>query len=244
MSQGEQKGRRSASPVAKGMVKAAAATVAVGRYARSGDPTGTKASAVEAVTFAAPATFLPLTDLEVAGVGAGGDLILNMPVPAGDLVGLRLRDVTKDPGMVNATAQLDRLRLAEEAGALDIAIDTAGTIKPRNSLEKMMAHQLAALHVLSMRQAAMAGRWLDQAVPDEYSDPHRKAAANVEASRASAAASKLMQTFQQGVATLQRARSDGQQKVTVVHQHVQVAGGNVAVAGAIQGGGGDDRGRK
>ena len=226
--------KRTTSAAAKEAIRAAAATVAVGRYARSGDPTGTRASAVEAVTFAAPAT-LPLTDLEVAGVGAGGDLILNMPLPPGER--FYLRDVTKDPSMVNATAQLDRLRLAEEAGALDIAIDTADTIQPRNSLEKMLAHQLAALHVLAMRQAANAGLWLDRAAPDNISDPHRHALANVEAARASGAASKLMQTFQQGVATLQRTRSDGQQKVTVVHQHVQVAGGHVAVAGSVTGGG-------
>jgi hypothetical protein len=47
---------------------------------------------------------------------------------------------------MNAEASRQRLQLASKAGALVAAVDAAETIKPRNSLERMAAHQLAALH--------------------------------------------------------------------------------------------------
>jgi hypothetical protein len=50
------------------------------------------------------------------------------------------------------------------------------------------------------------------------------------------AAARLMTAFQDGAATLAKLRHGGRQQVTVVRQHVQVAGGQVAVAGAVQGG--------
>jgi hypothetical protein len=51
-----------------------------------------------------------------------------------------------------------------------------------------------------------------------------------------------MEAFQNGVAALAKLRGGEQQQVTVVHQHVQVAGGNVAVAGQITREGGADGG--
>ena len=77
-----------------------------------------------------------------------------MPMPPGDYDGGRLRDTVKDPTLITATALLDRLRLSDGAGCLDIAIDTAETIKPQNSIEKLLAHQMAAAHVHAMRQLA------------------------------------------------------------------------------------------
>lgn len=234
--------RRTSSHVAKSQLNSAAAVAMAKSSARSADPTGHRFFNAEAEKADALAT-MPLSALEVEGVGAGGDMVLHMPMPAGDVEGLRLRDVTKDPSMVTATAQLDRLRLADDAGALDVAIDAADTIQARNSLEKMLAHQMGALHVLTMRQAALAGQWQEKAQMDGYTSPsHAKQVANVEAARAAASAAKMAQTFQQGLATLHRIRGGGEQRVTVVHQHVQVAGGQVAVAGAITRDGGEDGG--
>lgn len=185
----------------------------------------------------------PLT-LEVDGIGAGGEMNLRGIIAMGDRESALLVDTVQHPSMVTAAAQLDRLRLADEAKALDIALDAADTIAPQNSMEKMLAHQLSAAHVLAMRMAGKAGDWLYEANinPRNNADAARSQAAMVEATRAANASAKLMQAFQQGMLTLQRIRSGGQQRVTVVHQHVQVAGGQVAVAGAVTQGGGDGGG--
>jgi len=143
----------------------------------------------------------------------------------GDTENIRLRNTVREPTLITAAAQLDRLRLADAAGALDIALDAADTIQPQNSMEKMLAHQLSAAHVLAMRMAGNANHWLCRAA--EYGNCMRSEVANVEAARAANTAAKMMQAFQQGIVTLHRIRSGGQQKVTVVHQHVQVAGGQV-----------------
>ena len=48
-------------------------------------------------------------------------------------------------------ASRDRLELANQAGCLEEALDAAETIDAQNSLEKMLAHQLAASHRSSMK---------------------------------------------------------------------------------------------
>jgi hypothetical protein len=60
--------------------------------------------------------------------------------------------------------------------------------------------------------------------------------AMVEASRLMNSSAKMMQSYQQGMATIQKLRTGGQQTVTV--QHVHVADGGQAVIGNVQSGGG------
>ena len=150
------------------------------------------------------------------------------------------RDTIQKPDYVAAAASRNRLDLANEAGALEFAVDTADTIEAENSLEKMLAHQLAAVHQSSMRLTGQLNRQIERMnviCPDQHH------AANAEAARTTNAIARLMQTFQQGVSTLQRLRSGGQQTVTV--QHVTVgSGGQAVVAGAIgqAGGASEERG--
>jgi len=182
----------------------------------------------------------PLEDYQIEGIGAGGELMLGVGFEMGDTDSKRLRDTVKDPDRTTVAAQLDRTRLLEETGTTDIALDVTSTIKPRNSLEKMLAHQLATLHVMSMRMASKAEVWMDKSAPTFNpfgGTDERSGLAMVEAARGMTAAAKMMQTFQQGLLTLHRIRSGGKQQVNVIHQHVQVAGGNVAVAGVNKGGG-------
>ena len=49
--------------------------------------------------------------------------------------------------------------LADRATALNLAVDAAETIQPRNSLEKMLAHQLAAAHAHAMELVARSRAW-------------------------------------------------------------------------------------
>src|SRR3954469_3659208 len=91
---------------------------------------------------------------EAVEVGNGGEM-----APVGDdafdcpdLVDT----VTRSPDLGTARASTARLILAADAEVLDLAVDTAETIKARNSLERMLAHQLAAAHGLAMKLTAKA----------------------------------------------------------------------------------------
>ena len=163
--------------------------------------------------------------------GPGGELVPHGHdgIPPADF-----RDTIQKPDYVAAAASRNRLELANEAGALELAIDTADTIEAENSLEKMLAHQLAAVHQSSMRLTGQLNRQIERM---NVICPDKHHTANVEAARTTNAIARLMQTFQQGVTTLQRLRSGGQQTVTV--QHVNVgSGGQAVVAGAVGQGGG------
>jgi hypothetical protein len=146
-------------------------------------------------------------------VGTGGELM-----PMGNDPPIGIVDTVKNPNRVTARASLERINLAEKAGAFDLASDMAETIKASNSIEKAMAHQMAAAHVHVMKLLGEA---------DRYPSPSDKA-------RLANAAAKLMDSFQGGVQALAKLRGGGKQQVTVIHQHVQVAGGQVAVAGTIE----------
>ena len=52
------------------------------------------------------------------------------------------------------TARASHQRLALTGNALLLAVDAPNSIKPRNSLERMSAHQLAVLHRLGMNSPA------------------------------------------------------------------------------------------
>jgi ParB-like chromosome segregation protein Spo0J len=158
-------------------------------------------------------------------IGAGGELI----------------DCEK--GRCNPTVDTDRLGLANQAGSLSLALDAADTIQAQDSLEKMLVHQMAVLHSGMMRAAARMNEELDAAgvidpkVAAGMFDLNKREAAeaaNVRACRLAGAISRLSATYQQGLLTLQRKRTGGNQQVTVKHIHQQVnvtQGGQAVVAG-------------
>src|SRR5262249_4692638 len=65
-------------------------------------------------------------------IGAGGELIDR------ESVGSHLFDTVAHPDYVTAEASRDRLRLANQAGSLSLALDAADTIQAQDSLEKML----------------------------------------------------------------------------------------------------------
>jgi hypothetical protein len=167
---------------------------------------------------------LPSTRTEV---GAGGELkhIENRPYTLGTV------DTAADPDYVTAEASRDRLVLANQAGSLGLALDAADTIQAQDSLEKMLVHQMAVLHRGMMRAAARMNEELDAA---GRGDPNKCEAANVRACQLAGAISRMSATYQQGLLTLQRKRTGGNQHVTVKHIHQQVnvtQGGQAVVAG-------------
>ena len=123
--------------------------------------------------------------------------------------------------------------LAHDAGALELALDAADSIDAKNSLEKMMAHQMATVHRAMMKMSALFDD-MQHISPSLMS----YTAKNVERCRLAGAIAKLATAYQTGFIALNRARSGGRQQVTVRHtvQHVQVnEGGQAVVAGKIGG---------
>src|SRR5215218_6557699 len=156
---------------------------------------------------------------------------------------VELRNTVQNADLVNADASRERLELAHAAGALETGLDAAETIRAANSLEKMLAHQMAALHGSTMKMVAQLNACIERMAPDTYrrpSEEQRRERANIQATRLAGAVSRMSGTFQQGLVTVQRLRSGGQQVVTV--QHVQVnEGGQAIVAGKMKAGGGRRR---
>jgi hypothetical protein len=66
----------------------------------------------------------------------------------------RMRDTLDRPDHIASQASFRRLALARNAGALALAVDLADTIGAQNSMEKMLAHQMAAAHRGAMNMMA------------------------------------------------------------------------------------------
>ena len=93
---------------------------------------------------------------------------------------LEFADTVQNPNYVTVDASRDRLDLAHRAGTLELGLDAAESIEARNSLEKMLAHQLAAMHASSLKLAESA-----QSVHcgDVVLDPDVRERANVQGTR-------------------------------------------------------------
>ena len=154
---------------------------------------------------------------------------------------VRLVDTAMAPSVLAASAQVARMQLAENAGCLDLSSDVAATVRPSNSLERMLADQLSACHSHGMKLMARAAGWTEAAERSDHKRHSDTSAAAVEAARLTNAAARMMGQFNEGLLTLTKLRNGGQQQVTVVHQHVAVGdGGQAVVAGTMHRG----RGRK
>lgn len=145
-------------------------------------------------------------------------------VPGGEVLpqhDLKLVDTLGAPGVVALDASANRLDLISRMGTdvSAMALDASDTIQASNSLEKMLSHQLAVLHVKAMQAA-------DQSTLER--DP-------VHAARLLNLSIRSMEIFQKGLLTLKRLRSTGEQRITI--ERVNVTDGGQAVIGALQTGG-------
>ncbi len=131
-------------------------------------------------------------------------------------------DTLQESNMIGVVASEHRLDLAACVGSrvAESAVDAAQSAQAGNSLEKMLCHQMAAIHRAAMKLVA---RSLDM-----HEEP-------VEMARLSNAAARAMQVYQEGLLTLQKLRTGGKQ--TVVVQHVQVSeGGQAVITGSMTSG--------
>jgi hypothetical protein len=114
-------------------------------------------------------------------------------------------------------ASFERTRLLLKGRVAAMGLDAADSIQAGNSLEKMLAHQLAATHRAVMEH-------IGSAAPTEY---------NVEAqSKRLNAAARCMTAYQHGLLTLHKIRQNGNQRILV--QYVSVNEGGQAVVGNIE----------
>jgi hypothetical protein len=164
--------------------------------------------------------------------GAVEALLTQYPDQADDRYADWFRDTLQTPDLVTATASLERLRLLVDIGCDELAQDVAETIQPRNSLERMLAGQLAAAHTVALRLLAKSVVRMD----NERSWPQQQQADSIETCRLATTATRLLSVFQEGLLTLAKLRTGGKQ--TVVVQHVHVADhAQAVVAGAVTPGG-------
>jgi hypothetical protein len=129
-----------------------------------------------------------------------------------------LHDTLTVPDLAAVEASFDRSRLLLENGTdvAAMALDAANSIQACNSLEKMLAHQLAATHKEVMQQLGRVKYDYDSAA---------------EAKRLNAV-SRCMTTYQNGLLTLRKLRQSGNQRITV--QYVNVDSGSQAVIGNVE----------
>jgi len=146
-------------------------------------------------------------------------------------------DTVRRPDYVASAASRDRLWLADQAKALDAAIDAADSIQAQDSLEKMLTHQMAVLH----RGIMTASRRLDEEIESaSVINEDKRERANIRATRLAGAMARMSVAYQSGLLTLQRKRSGGVQRITVTHHHQQVTvqeGGQAVVASKVGAGG-------
>ncbi len=135
--------------------------------------------------------------------------------------GLRLKDTMAAPDAVALDASAHRLELLDRLGTdcAAMALDAADSIQAENTMERMLAHQLAVAYMAALQM-------INKAVL------HRD---TVESARLINAAGRMMNTYQQGLLTLQRLRSNGEQHITV--KHVTVVKGGQAIVGTVNQGG-------
>jgi len=168
-------------------------------------------------------------------VGPGGEVVREQMPGLGRKRSYVRETLTQDADRTAEDASIQRvdLLLQPNFNVVALAIDAAESIQAGNSLEKMLAHQMAVAHEASMRL-------MDRALSYEAGGRAMREGDSVEACRLANAAARLMSAFQDGLLTLQKLRTGGNQTVTV--QHVNVAAGAQAVIGNVRAGGKDGGG--
>jgi hypothetical protein len=148
-----------------------------------------------------------------------------------------LRSTLKSPdsAAIDASTARTELLMQEDLEITALAIDAANSIDANNSIEKMLVHQMSAAHRVSMQLMNRASGLISQT---SY-DPRTTESLNQQASKLFNSSIRMMNSFQQGLLTLNKIRNGGNQTVTV--QHVTVSQGGQAVIGNL---GSEDRTRQ
>ena len=148
-----------------------------------------------------------------------------------------IKNTLPDGNLITEEASLTRTDLLMQSNTdiSALAVDAAHSIQADNSMEKMLAHQMALAHEMAMKigNAAM-GEVQKIQHPTTFGGGLKPGAAT-ELQRLTNSVARLMATYQQGMLTMQRLRTGGTQTVTV--QHVNIEAGGQAVIGNVKTGG-------
>ena len=130
----------------------------------------------------------------------------------------KIADTLKTKDKVSLDASADRLGLLMLMGTdcVALALDASNSIAAENSLEKMLAHQLAVAHKCCMEIVSHGMQEVDITNRVKYLN----------------LGARFMDTYQKGMLTLQRIRTGGDQHITV--QHVTVSEGSQAIISNIK----------
>jgi hypothetical protein len=193
------------------------------QFGMSSDVTGSKICNIEAQRLEEEANELLKHDGTVI-IGSGGEVCQNDP---GNLVTDLL---LKDPSMAALDASEHRLELLERVDCIAPTLDAAESIGARNSLEKMMAHQMAVVHstAMTLLEEAKAIRRTSNSINAEMLSLKKQNMARM-----------FMDTYMRQMEAIARIRSGGRQNIVVTYQNVHVSGGQAVIADQVTTGGRD-----
>jgi hypothetical protein len=123
-----------------------------------------------------------------------------------------------DPNSIAVDASEHRTALLARVGVLSAGIDTSKSARARNSIEKTLCYQMAAVNAAGMELLIRA--------------QEHPSAPPSEAARLYNVAARLFETYQSGCDTLLKLKNRGRQRVVVQHQQVNVGSGGQAVVAA------------
>jgi hypothetical protein len=158
--------------------------------------------------------------------GAGEIAVLDKG-PQGMTLHPNICTVLEYPNSIAVEASQRRMELAVQAEALEPALDAAVAGEARNSIERMLLHQLGTAHVHAMKcfEMSMGLNLLGPGLPP------------VEQVRLLNAAARLMDVYQSGLLVHHKIRHGATQTVIVKQQVQQVQvndGGQAVVAGSMR----------
>ena len=133
--------------------------------------------------------------------GLGGEMI---PTIDQGLPGLEL--ALREPDLLDVEVTIQRTQLADRAGVFEMAIEASESVRAKNSIQRMQAHQLALAHKYAMDLMADAAKQRDPIIKVKLIN----------------CSARLMDAYSKGALALQRLQQGVNQIVQV--QHVQVNG--------------------
>jgi len=134
---------------------------------------------------------------------------------------------------INLDASNERTKLVSALNCLDLALDAAQSINAKNSLEKMLMHQAAACHSVSMSL-------LHQAVELSFRNNIEVNKKNVDIQvKLFNTSTRLMNSYNRSLQTFQRLRTGGKQNITAqycdsINEVVEVTLGADPVVAAVR----------
>ena len=164
-------------------------------------------------------------------IGAGGEIVPEGTLEKEHMVSPPIKDTLKNPVQTNLDASLTRAELLADNNVLALGLDAAESAGAKNSLEKMLMHQMASCHMMGLKIAAQVDAQI-QRLGRSHGDEQQ---VEVEILRKLVnSCARLTDTYQRGLQTLVKVRTGGKQ--IVQHQYVQVnaEGGQTLVAGNIK----------